>query len=78
MWFGKAADDFNNNIQNQGSKGPQLVANTGNGFTSTVNMSARLSFTDISHSVIWVAYAFYGVPVVVSLAKLNVLATKTA
>jgi hypothetical protein len=61
MWFGKAADDFNNDIQNQGSKGPQLVANTGNGFT-----------------MIWVAYAFYGVPVVVSLAKLNVQATKTA
>jgi hypothetical protein len=61
MWFGKAVDDFNNDVQNQGSKGPQLIASTGNGFT-----------------MVWVAYAFYGVPVVVSLAKLNVQATKAA
>ena len=34
MWFGKAADDFNQSIQGQGSNGPQLIANTGNAFTS--------------------------------------------
>ena len=36
MWFGKAADDFNNDIQRQGSKAPQLIANIGNGFTSKI------------------------------------------
>ncbi|OAX42356.1 hypothetical protein K503DRAFT_847821 [Rhizopogon vinicolor AM-OR11-026] len=59
MWFGKAADDFNQSIQGQGSNGPQLIANTGNAFT-----------------MIWVAYAFFAIPVVVSLAKFHVLATK--
>ncbi|KAG1750026.1 uncharacterized protein EDB91DRAFT_1110993 [Suillus paluster] len=59
MWFGKAADDFNQSIQGQGSNGPQLIANTGNAFT-----------------MIWVAYAFFAIPVVVSLTKFHVLATK--
>ncbi|KIJ68410.1 hypothetical protein HYDPIDRAFT_106606 [Hydnomerulius pinastri MD-312] len=59
MYFGKAADDFNQSIQGQGTNGPQLIANTSNAFT-----------------MIWVGYAFFAVPVVVSLAKLHVLATK--
>ncbi|KAJ7706139.1 hypothetical protein B0H17DRAFT_919365 [Mycena rosella] len=61
MWFGKAADDFNNSISVQGShgQGPQLIANVGNAFT-----------------MVWVAYAFYAVPVIISLSKLNVTATK--
>ncbi|KAG1864166.1 hypothetical protein DFJ58DRAFT_772911 [Suillus subalutaceus] len=59
MWFGKAADDFNQSIQGQGSNGPQLIATIGNAFT-----------------MIWVAYAFFAIPVVVSLAKFHVLATK--
>lgn len=59
MWFGKAADDFNQSIQGQGSNGPQLIATIGNAFT-----------------MIWVAYSFFAVPVVVSLAKFHVLATK--
>ncbi|KIJ14794.1 hypothetical protein PAXINDRAFT_169468 [Paxillus involutus ATCC 200175] len=59
MYFGKAADDFNQSIQGQGTNGPQLIANTSNAFT-----------------MIWIGYAFFAVPVVVSLAKLHVLATK--
>jgi len=59
MWFGKAADDFNNSIEIQGSQGPELVASLGNAFT-----------------MVWVAYAFYAVPLIISLAKLNVSATK--
>ncbi|KAJ7110182.1 hypothetical protein C8R44DRAFT_275226 [Mycena epipterygia] len=59
MWFGKAADDFNDSIALQGSQGPQLIANTGNAFT-----------------MVWVAYAFYAVPLIVSLSKLNVKASK--
>ncbi|KAH0838329.1 hypothetical protein J3R83DRAFT_6608 [Lanmaoa asiatica] len=59
MYFGKAADDFNQSIQGQGVNGPQLIANTSNAFT-----------------MVWVGYAFFAVPVVVSLAKLHVLATK--
>ncbi|KAF9218930.1 hypothetical protein BS17DRAFT_790374 [Gyrodon lividus] len=59
MYFGKAADDFNQSIRGQGTNGPQLIANTSNAFT-----------------MIWVGYAFFAVPVVVSLAKLHVLATK--
>ncbi|KAH7883622.1 hypothetical protein F5I97DRAFT_2042047 [Phlebopus sp. FC_14] len=59
MYFGKAADDFNQSIQGQGTNGPQLIANTSNAFT-----------------MIWVGYAFFAIPVIVSLAKLHVIATK--
>ncbi|KAJ7220303.1 hypothetical protein GGX14DRAFT_434123 [Mycena pura] len=59
MWFGKAADDFNQSIVLEGSAGPQLIAAVGNAFT-----------------MVWVAYTFYGVPVVISMAKLNVKASK--
>ncbi|KAI6047596.1 hypothetical protein EDC04DRAFT_2886436 [Pisolithus marmoratus] len=59
MYFGKAASDFNQSIQGQGTNGPQLIANTSNAFT-----------------MVWVGYAFFSIPVVVSLAKLHVLATK--
>lgn len=34
MYFGKAVSDFNQSIQGQGTNGPQLIANTGNAFTS--------------------------------------------
>lgn len=34
MWFGKAADDFNDSIVLQGSNGPQIIASVGNAFTS--------------------------------------------
>jgi len=33
LWFGKLADDFNQGIIKQGSKGPQLIATVGNAFT---------------------------------------------
>ncbi|KAJ6610028.1 hypothetical protein B0H10DRAFT_2061674 [Mycena sp. CBHHK59/15] len=59
MWFGKAADDFNNSIIMQRSQGPQLIASLGNAFT-----------------MVWVAYAFYAVPLIISLSKLNVKASK--
>lgn len=59
MWFGKAADDFNQSVQGQGNNGPQVIATIGNAFT-----------------MIWVAYAFFAIPVVVSLTKFHVLATK--
>ncbi|KAG6336947.1 hypothetical protein ID866_2141 [Astraeus odoratus] len=59
MYFGKAASDFNQSIQGQGTNGPQLIADTSNAFI-----------------MVWVGYAFFAIPVVVSLAKLHVLATK--
>lgn len=34
MWFGKTVQDFNTSIQNQGSQGPKLIAETSNAFTS--------------------------------------------
>ena len=34
MWFGKAVEDFNRTIIEDGTGGPQLVADTSNGFTS--------------------------------------------
>ena len=40
MWFGKAVDDFNEQIQQEGSDAPQLVATIQNGFISE---SASLS-----------------------------------
>ncbi|KAF5311745.1 hypothetical protein D9619_003229 [Psilocybe cf. subviscida] len=55
MWFGKAIQDFNASIIQQGKNGPSLQASSGNAFT-----------------MVWVAYAFYAIPIVSSLAKLNV------
>jgi hypothetical protein len=55
MWFGKAIQDFNASIAQQGKNGPSLIASSGNAFTMA-----------------WVAYAFYAIPIVCSLAKLNV------
>ncbi|KAI8995599.1 hypothetical protein BD414DRAFT_479982 [Trametes punicea] len=57
MWFGKAIEDFNDDISKAGSDAPQLIAATSNGFI-----------------MVWVAFAFYAVPVVSSLAKLHVTA----
>lgn len=58
MWFGKAIQDFNDDIAKVGSDAPQLHAVTTNGFI-----------------MIWVAYSFYAVPLVCSLAKMHVTAT---
>lgn len=54
MWFGKAVEDFNDDIARAGSAAPQLIAATSNGFI-----------------MVWVAYAFYAVPLVSSLANLH-------
>lgn len=35
MWFGKAVEDFNNAIELQGDRAPQLIAEISNGFIST-------------------------------------------
>jgi len=45
MYFGKAVSDFNMSIQGQGSNGPQLIANTGNAFTSESPRS-RINLND--------------------------------
>ena len=69
MWFGKAADDFNQSIVLEGSAGPQLSATVGNAFTSTsflIGVGDRCLYRDTP--VVWVAYTFYGVPVVISMA----------
>lgn len=34
MWFGKAVEDFNNAVEQQGDKAPQLIAEVSNGFIS--------------------------------------------
>jgi hypothetical protein len=80
IWFGKAVKDFNKAIQALGPVGPSLAANTGNAFTSESRLSLNRVFVVFTNSqsraVVWVAYAFYAVPVIISLAKLNVVATK--
>jgi len=35
MWFGKAVQDFNSSVIQQGAQGPNVIASIGNGFTST-------------------------------------------
>ncbi|KDQ63720.1 hypothetical protein JAAARDRAFT_29746 [Jaapia argillacea MUCL 33604] len=57
MWFGKAVEDFNQTIIEQGSNAPQLVASTSNGFI-----------------MVYVAYAFYAIPLVCAMSKLHVAA----
>lgn len=42
MWFGKAVEDFNNAVEIQGDKAPQLIAEISNGFISTFRSSVRL------------------------------------
>lgn len=76
MWFGKAVQDFNLMIAAQGSEGPKLIADTGNAFTSAYSNIHHLLFCTIlmnTFTVIWVAYAFSAVPIIISLTKLNVL-----
>jgi hypothetical protein len=74
MWFGKAVSDFNTTIEVQGMQGPKLIAATGNAFTSESPIPVKLSSSiDAFLPVAWVAYAFY---VIISLAKLNVTASK--
>jgi hypothetical protein len=76
MWFGKAVQDFNNSIQAMGSQAPELVADTGNAFTSTCALIYAREYANDDGSmdllVIWVAHAFLAVPVVVALTKYNV------
>jgi hypothetical protein len=77
MWFGKAVQDFNASIAAQGKNGPQLFADLGNAFTSEFSRTLfHPDFSEYLRIVAWVAYAFYAVPVIASLAKLNVTATK--
>ena len=81
MWFGKAVQDFNASIAAQGKNGPQLIADLGNAFTSEFKTQPIVPlryFSDFLGIVAWVAYAFYAVPIIASLAKLNVTATKNA
>ncbi|KAF7784805.1 hypothetical protein Agabi119p4_970 [Agaricus bisporus var. burnettii] len=59
MWFGKTVQDFNTSIQNQGSQGPKLIAETSNAFT-----------------MVWVAHAFWAVPLMISLTKHHVKSGK--
>ena len=79
MWFGKAVEDFNTGIAEAGSGGPQLIASTTNGFVSEwipLQMYHNRHDDLQCHSVVWVGFAFYAVPVVCSLAKLHVAAGK--
>jgi hypothetical protein len=62
MWFGKAADDFNQSIQGQGTNGPQLIAYTGNAFTSeTLNYYSNimLKVDDICQ---WFGWRMHSLP----------------
>lgn len=75
MWFGKAVLDFNASIVVQGQQGPNLIASIGNAFTSESLILSILIKVN-SALVVWVGYAFFAVPVITSMAKLNVMATK--
>lgn len=76
MWFGKAVEDFNDAILTGGKDSPALVAATSNGFVSEYVCFRHMYLPLMSMSVIYVAYAFYAVPLVCSLAKLHVMSGK--
>jgi len=57
MWFGKAVDDFNQSIVEQGDQASLLVASTGNGFT-----------------MMFIAYVFFFILILLALMKVNTLA----
>lgn len=76
MWFGKAVEDFNTSITIQGGQGPRLIAQTSNAFTSKLPPTPMFLPGWLTSPVVWVAYAFFAVPIIISLAKLNVKATK--
>ncbi|KAJ3526874.1 hypothetical protein NMY22_g9998 [Coprinellus aureogranulatus] len=76
MWLGKAVQDFNGMIAAQGTQGPKLIAQTGNAFTSNVTYLLNETHFDVPSLVVWVAYAFSVVPIIISLTKLNVKMTK--
>jgi hypothetical protein len=78
MWFGKTVQDFNTSIQDQGSQGPKLFAETSNAFTSKsffvgVFLCRKLLMFPL---VVWVAHAFWTVPVMISLTKHHVKSGK--
>lgn len=72
--YGQAVDSFNFNVQQLGPSPQVLAAEIGNGFIGTLSRIYTFSSVLIVAIVVWVAYAFYAVPVVCSLAKLHVLA----
>jgi hypothetical protein len=74
MWFGKAVEDFNTAIIEGGNNAPQLIAQISNGFTSTFFRSIFPDRTVSRYVVVWVAYAFFGVPVICVLARMHVTA----
>lgn len=77
MWFGKAVEDFNDAILKGGQDAPALVAATSNGFVSEYLTICLLMLADrMMKLVVYVAYAFYAVPLVCSLAKLHVISGK--
>lgn len=47
MWIGKAVDDFNRGITEQGQKGSPIVASVGNGFTSKYLQSLFMSKAEL-------------------------------
>jgi hypothetical protein len=71
MWFGKAVEDFNNAVELQGDRAPQLIAEISNGFISTFLAHAYVEATDVL-PVVWVGYAFHAIPVVCALVKIHV------
>lgn len=78
MWYGKGVDDFNRSIQLiiSDSDRPKVRADLSNGFTSEYRLLAILMCVLMWSTVLWVAYAFYGVPVIVAMSKMQVKATK--
>lgn len=48
IWFGKAADDFNQSVDLMGSSGTTLVANLSNAFTSTFSPDRYITLTPVS------------------------------
>lgn len=72
MWFEKAIDDFNKSIIAEGKSGAELIAAAGNGFTSEHYLDFLAARSQHSPLVVWIAYAFYAVPLIASLAKINV------
>lgn len=59
MYFGKAANDFNQSIQGQGENGPQLIANTSNAFTSELSSIFFIRSRCLSMSYQWFGLAMH-------------------
>jgi len=71
-----SVQDFNAAIQDPDYKGPQFVASIANGFMSMFHFVVLFFVFNDRVAVLWVAYGFYGVAILVTLYKLAIYAER--